>query len=116
MCFLWHSNIMGHHASVEAIIMVQSKQPTYLSPPCLSPISAPLGCIHTCTPETPVPKSNMPATLPTPPCKMAAHPGLKKSTYLPTPPLAYPQCGGTSPLPSPNDKFMYRYPENTEDL
>ena len=45
------------------------------------------------------PKLNMPATLPTPPCKRAAHLGLKKSAYLPTPPLTYPQCRGTSPLP-----------------
>ena len=42
-------------------------------------------------------KSNMPATLPTPPCKRAVHPGLKKSAYLPTPPCLAPMWGHFTP-------------------
>ena len=76
---------------------VKKQVPTYLPPPCLPPISAPLGCIHTCTPETSQVKY---ASHPTyPPYKRAAHPGLKKNAYLPTPPLPTPNVGALHPYP-----------------
>ena len=77
--------------------LVQSKQPTYL-PPLAYPQFQPLWAASTHAPQK-HPKSNMPATLPTPPYKRAAHPGLKKNAYLPTPPLPTPNVGALHPYP-----------------